>query len=213
MNIFIDSANLEEIKTAAAWCFIDGVTTNPSLVAKEGGSLAEIAKTICTYIDGPISVEALNTTTDEIIKEGMEISQWHKNIVIKVPCTLYGIAAAKELEKRGVKTNVTLVFSPNQVLLAAKAGASFISPFVGRLDDAGHDGLGMIAESLEILRAYNFPSKIIVASIRSPLTVQRAAQMGAHIATVPYKILIQLVSHPLTDAGVQKFLKDWASKK
>lgn len=209
MKFFIDTANVGEIKEAAAWGLVDGVTTNPSLMAKEGRDFKQTILEICQLVDGPVSAEAMSSEADKMIAEGRALSAWHKNIVIKIPCTVEGLKAAKVLESEGVKINVTLVFSANQVLCAAKVGASYISPFVGRLDDAGEDGLKMIEESVEIIKNYNFKSQIIVASIRSPLTVSKAAALGAHVATIPFKILGQLTKHPLTDVGVKKFVEDW----
>ncbi len=214
MKLFLDTANISEIRAANAAGLINGVTTNPSLLAKEKLPIKETIIEICELVDGPISAEVLNiSTTESIIAEAEDIAKWHRNIIVKIPCTLAGIAAAKILESRGIQTNITLVFSANQVLLAAKANASFISPFVGRLDDVGENGLLMIANSLEIIRKHNFKSQIIVASVRSPLTVVQAAQLGAHVATVPYKILEQMIKHPLTDAGIKKFEEDWKNAR
>ncbi len=213
MKIFLDTANVEEIKIAAGWGLIDGVTTNPSLVAKEGRDFKQTVLEICGLVDGPISAEVMSLESAAMIAEAKELASWHKNIIVKIPCLAEGLKAARVLEQAGIKTNVTLVFSPNQVLAAAKVGASFISPFVGRLDDAGHDGLAMIEESLKIIKNYNFPSRIIVASVRSPITVSKAAALGAHVATVPFKILELMIKHPLTDAGIKKFLTDWQGAK
>jgi len=213
MKLFIDSANISEIKKAASWGIIDGATTNPSLIAKEGRDFKQTVIEICKIIDGPVSAEIMSTETDKMVEEAKELAKWHKNVTIKIPCTTEGLATTKELAKLGIKTNVTLVFSANQVLLAAKAGATFISVFVGRLDDAGENGLATVDESMQILNNYNFKSELIVASVRSPLTVQHAAAIGAHIATVPYKILEQMMKHSLTDAGIEKFVKDWESTK
>lgn len=213
MKLFIDSANINEIKTAASWGIIDGVTTNPSLIAKEGGDFKETVKEICKIVNGPISTEVLSFEADEMISEAKVLADWHKNITIKIPCTAEGLKAVRKLSRLKIKTNVTLVFSANQVLAAAKAGATFISLFVGRLDDAGEDGLAMVEESLKILKNYNFKSELIVASIRSPLTVQKCASLGAHVATVPFKVLEQMLKHSLTDAGIERFLKDWESVK
>lgn len=213
MKIFLDTANVEQIKTAAAWGVVDGVTTNPSLVAKEGRDFKTVILEICDMVDGPVSAEAVTATADEIIAEGRELAAWHKNIVVKIPCTADGIKAVKVLEQQDVRTNVTLVFTSNQVLLAAKAGASFISPFVGRLDDAGTDGMKMIEESVAVIKNYHFKSEIIVASVRSAEHVKKASLLGAHIATVPFKIVEDMFAHPLTDAGIKKFMDDWAKVK
>ena len=213
MKFFIDTANIEEIKTAHAWGLVDGVTTNPSLVAKEGRNFKQVVLEICDIVDGPISAEVISLEADKMIEEAKELAAWHKNIIVKIPCTPDGLKAVKELAKKKIKTNVTLVFSANQVLLAAKAGATYISPFVGRLDDAGEDGMEMIANSVAIIKNYNFSSQILVASIRSPLTVQKAAVIGAHVATIPFKVLQQLFKHPLTDVGIKTFLADWEKLK
>lgn len=213
MKLFIDSANLQEIRTAVSWGMVDGVTTNPSLIAKEEKDFKKTIIEICKLVQGPVSAETVSVDAEGMVKEGREFAKWHKNIYVKVPCTIEGIRAVQKMKTFRIKTNVTLVFSANQVLLAAKAGADFISPFVGRLDDAGEDGLRMIAESLQIIENYNFTSQILVASVRSPLTVERAAAMGAHIATLPFKVLEQMYKHPLTDQGIKIFLKDWSSLK
>ena len=213
MRIFIDSANIEEIKEANSWGIVDGVTTNPSLIAKEGRNFKQVVLEICEIVDGPISAEVVSLKADEMVKEAREITTWHKNIIIKIPCTAEGLKAVKKLTELGIKTNVTLVFSANQVLLAAKAGATYISPFVGRLDDVGEDGLNMIANSVDIIENYGYESQILVASIRSPLTVEKSAVIGAHVATIPFKVLEQMVRHPLTNIGIEKFLKDWESIK
>jgi transaldolase len=209
VKLFIDSANLEEIKTAASWGVLSGVTTNPTLIAKEGKNFKKTILEICKMVNGPISAETISLDAKGMVKEGKEFACWHKNVYVKVPATVAGMQAVMQLKKLKIKTNVTLVFSANQILLAAKAGADLISPFVGRLDDAGEDGLRVVAEGLEIIERYHFTSEILVASIRSPLTVERAALMGAPIATVPFKILEQLYNHPLTDQGIKKFLEDW----
>lgn len=213
MKFFIDTANIEEIKTAHAWGVVDGVTTNPSLVAKEGRDFKQVVLEICDIVDGPVSAEVISLVAEEMVVEAKELATWHKNVVVKIPCTPDGLKAVKQLTALGIKTNVTLVFSTNQVLLAAKAGATYISPFVGRLDDAGEDGLQMIANSVAIIENYNFSSQILVASIRSPLTVQKAAILGAHVATIPFKVLQQMFKHPLTDIGIKTFLADWAKLK
>jgi len=213
MKFFIDTANIEEIKTAHAWGVVDGVTTNPSLVAKEGRDFKQVVLEICEIVDGPISAEVISLEAEKMIAEAKELATWHKNVVVKIPCTPDGLKAVKELSSAGIKTNVTLVFSANQVLLSAKAGATYISPFVGRLDDVGEDGLQMIADSVAIIENYNFSSQILVASIRSPLTVQKAAVLGAHVATIPFKVLQQMFRHPLTDNGIKTFLSDWEKLK
>ncbi len=209
MKLFIDSANIQEIETAASWGVIDGVTTNPTLIAKEGKDFKKTILQICKLVNGPISAETISLDAEGMVKEGKIFAAWHKNIYVKVPATIEGIKAVKKFKALKIKTNVTLVFSSNQVLLAAKAGANLISPFVGRLDDAGEDGMRMVAESLQIIENYNFESKILVASVRSPLAIERAAMMGAHITTAPFKVLEQMYKHPLTDQGIQKFLEDW----
>ena len=213
MELFIDSANLDEIKIAASWGIIDGVTTNPSLIAKEGRDFKKTILEITSLIDGPISAETISPDAAGMVKEGKEFAAWHKNIHVKVPCTVEGIKAVREFTQLQIKTNVTLVFSPNQVLLAAKAGATLISPFVGRLVDAGEDGMQMIGESLQIIENYGFDSQILVASIRDPLMVTKSAVIGAHIATCPFKVLELMFKHPLTDIGIKKFLEDWAKVK
>lgn len=213
MKFFIDTANIEEIKIAHAWGLVDGVTTNPSLVAKEGRDFKQVVMEICDIVDGPVSAEVISLEADKMIEEAKELAAWHKNVVVKIPCTPDGLKAVKAVTKLGIKTNVTLVFSANQVLLSAKAGATFISPFVGRLDDIGDDGLQMIADSVTVIKNYNFTSQILVASIRSPITVQKAAVLGAHVATIPFKVLQQLFKHPLTDSGIKTFLDDWAKLK
>lgn len=213
MKFFIDTANVEEIKIANSWGLLDGVTTNPSLVAKEGRDFKQVVMEICNIVDGPVSAEVISLECDEMIKEAKVLAKWHKNVVVKIPCTPEGLKAVKEVTRLKIKTNVTLVFSPNQVLLAAKAGATYISPFVGRLDDIGEDGMQMVADSLAIIKHYNFKSQILVASVRSTLMVQKAAVLGAHVATIPFKILQELFKHPLTDKGIKTFLDDWAKLK
>lgn len=209
MKFFIDTANLEEIKTADAWGLVDGVTTNPSLVAKEKKGFREIIKDICSVIDGPISAEAVSLDAKGLIAEARELSKIHKNIVVKVPMTLEGMKAVKTVSGEGIKTNVTLVFSPLQALMAAKAGATYVSPFVGRLDDVSHNGMELISQILDIYDNYGFSTEVIAASIRHPLHVLDSAMMGAHVATIPFKVMEQLSKHPLTDIGIDRFLKDW----
>ena len=209
MKFFIDTANVAEIKKAWEVGVIDGVTTNPSLVSKEGKEPVELLKEICSIVDGPVSAEAVSLKSDEMIKEAEILAKIHKNIVVKIPMTEVGLRATKKLSGMGIKTNVTLVFSPSQALLAAKAGATYVSPFVGRLDDISHYGMGLIQEIMTIYENYAFETQIIVASIRNPLHVVEAAKMGAHVATIPYSVIVQLTKHPLTDIGIAKFLKDW----
>jgi transaldolase len=209
MKIFIDSANIEQIKEVNSWGILDGVTTNPTLVAKEKTDFDTLVRQICEIVDGPISAEAVSTKADDIVKEARKLAVIHKNIVVKIPITEEGLKAAKVLSKEGIKVNMTLVFSPAQALLACKAGAKYISPFVGRLDDVGHDGMGVVAQILDIMDNYDFDAEIIVASVRHPGHVVEAAGMGAHIATVPYDVLKKMFKHPLTDVGIEKFLQDW----
>lgn len=213
MKLFIDTANINEIRQAASWGVIAGVTTNPSLVAKEGRDFREVVNEICTIVDGPISAEVVSLEADGMLKEAREIVKWHKNIVIKLPLTEEGIKACTALTKEGIKTNVTLCFSANQALMAALAGATYVSPFIGRLDDVGQDGLALIGEIVQIFDNYGFDTQIITASVRHPLHVTEAAKRGSHIATVPFKILQQMFKHPLTDVGIEKFLADWKGLK
>ena len=208
MKLFLDTANVAQIREAARWGVLDGVTTNPSLVAKEKRPFHELVREICGIVDGPVSAETVSLEAGAIVAEGRQLAKLHDRVVVKVPVMKEGLAATRALAAEGIRVNMTLVFSPAQVLLAAKAGAAFISPFVGRLDDAGHTGMEMVEQSLEILRNYDLASEIIVASVRSPLHVAQAATMGAHIATVPFAVLEQLVRHPLTDVGIEKFLAD-----
>lgn len=209
MKFFIDTANIEEIKRAWDIGVIDGVTTNPSLISKEGKDPIDLLKEICSIVSGPVSAEALSMKADEMVKEAESLAKIHENIVIKIPMGEEGLKAVKKLSGMGIKTNVTLVFSPGQALLAAKAGATYASPFVGRLDDISHTGMNLIGEMIEIFDNYMFNTEVIVASIRNPLHVIEAAKMGAHIATIPYSVIAQLIKHPLTDIGIEKFLKDW----
>ena len=209
MKFFIDTANAEEIKKAWELGVIDGVTTNPSLMAKEGKDPVQVLKTICSIVNGPVNAEVVGLTADVMIKEAKVLSKIHKNIVIKIPMIEEGLKAVKKLSAQGIKTNVTLIFSATQALLAAKAGASYVSPFVGRLDDISHDGMEIVAQIIDIYDNYLFETEIIVASVRNPLHVLDAAMMGADIATIPYSVIAQLAKHPLTDIGLEKFLKDW----
>ena len=209
MKFFIDTANINEIKEAASYGLLDGVTTNPSLVAKEGKNFRELLDQIIKIVDGPISAEVVSTDYDGIMKEAHELAKIHKNIVVKVPLIKEGIKAVKSLSGEGINTNVTLCFSPSQALLAAKAGATYISPFVGRLDDISHDGMELIQQIIQIYNNYNFKTQVLVASIRHPLHVVDAALMGAHVATMPFDVINKLFKHPLTDLGLEKFLSDW----
>ncbi|WP_406677271.1 fructose-6-phosphate aldolase [Moorella sp. ACPs] len=213
MRIFIDSANIEEIKAASDLGIISGVTTNPSLIAREGRNLRQVVKEIAAIVDGPISAEVISTEAGAMITEAMELAAISPNIVIKIPMIAEGLKAVKKLASQGIKTNVTLVFSANQALLAALAGATYVSPFVGRLDDINHDGMQVIADIVPIYAQYGLETQIIAASIRHPLHVLQAARLGADIATVPYKVIMQMVKHPLTDAGLAKFLADWEKVK
>lgn len=211
MKFFIDTANIEEIRDAASLGVIDGVTTNPSLIAKEGKKLEEVIGEICSLVDGPISGEIKATTTkwQDMVEEGREIAKFHKNMVVKIPMTKDGLIAVKELTKLGIKTNVTLVFTVNQALLAAKAGATFVSPFVGRLDDISEDGIQLIYDIAEVFSIYNIQTEIIAASIRHPLHVVECAKAGADIATIPYKVIMQMINHPMTNNGIEKFVNDY----
>lgn len=209
MKFFIDTANIQEIKEANSLGIIDGVTTNPTLIAKEGRPFEELIREICDIIDGPVSVEAVSTEATGIIDEAKKLTEIHKNVVIKVPLTTEGLKATKVLSSEGINVNITLVFSPVQALMAAKAGAAYVSPFVGRLDDISHSGMDLVDQILAIYENYGFETQVIVASIRHPLHVLDAALMGADIATIPFKTIKLLTKHPLTDIGIDRFLKDW----
>ena len=209
MKFFIDTANIDEIKEAHSMGMVDGVTTNPSLIAKEGRDFEEVIREICSIVDGPISAEVISTETEGMLREARELATIHDNIVVKIPMTVDGLKATRTLTDEGIKTNVTLVFSPLQALMAAKAGATFVSPFVGRLDDLSHEGLLLVEQIVEIYSNYAFDTEIIVASVRNPLHVLESALMGADIATVPFKVLAKLAAHPLTDKGLKSFLDDW----
>lgn len=209
MKFFIDTANTKEIKEAWSLGVIDGVTTNPSLISKENRKPRELLKEICEIVDGPVSAEAVSLDAENMIKEAQELSRIHKNIVVKIPMIKEGLKATKWLSEHNIKTNVTLIFSPSQALLSAKAGATYVSPFVGRLDDISHYSMDIVGQILEIYDNYTFNTEVIVASIRNPLHVVEAARMGAHIATIPFSVIEQLLKHPLTDIGVERFLKDW----
>lgn len=208
MKFFIDTADLGEIRAAAAMGLIDGVTTNPSLVAKTGRKYLDVVREICELVDGPISAEVLATDYDGMMAEARDWAKVHKNIVVKVPLTMDGLRAVKTCAKEDIRTNVTLCFSPNQALLAAKAGATFISPFVGRLDDISEEGMNVIADIVSIYQNYDFDTEVLVASVRHPMHVQTAALMGADVCTIPFKVIEQLVKHPLTDLGLAKFVED-----
>jgi transaldolase len=209
MKIFLDTANVEEIREANSWGILDGVTTNPSLIAKEGRNFEDVVKEICSIVNGPISAEVISLDARGMVKEAKELAKIHENINIKIPVIPEGLKAIKELSAKGIKTNATLVFSANQAILAAKAGASFASPFIGRLDDAGHDGMKVVHDIVQIYVNYAFDTEVIVASVRHPLHVIDAAKAGVHICTVPWKVLQLMVKHPLTDIGVERFLADW----
>jgi len=210
MKIFLDTANLDEIRQGVALGVVDGVTTNPTLVAKEGKPFREHILAICDIVkDGVVNAEVVSTDTAGILREAHEIATWHPNIVVKIPMTTDGVRALAQLSKEGIRVNITLVFSPTQALLVAKAGAYFVSPFVGRLDDVSQDGLILVREILEIYRAYGFRTQVLAASLRGPMHVLEAAKMGSHIGTMPFKVLEQLFHHPLTDRGLEGFLKDW----
>jgi len=209
MRIFIDTANINEIKDAASMGLLDGVTTNPSLIAKEGRKFEDLLKEICSIVDGDISAEVVSTDYEGMIREARELAKIDRKIVIKIPLIKDGLKAVKTLKAEGIRTNVTLCFSPNQALLAAKAGAYLLSPFVGRLDDISTSGMELISQIVTIYRNYSFETQVLVASIRHPLHVVEAAMMGADVATIPYKVLMQLINHPLTDIGIEKFLSDW----
>ncbi len=213
MKFFIDTANLDEIRDAHALGVLDGVTTNPSLIAKEGitgrEAFKQHIKKICEIVQGPVSAEGVCPDLEGMLQEARELAAIDENVVVKIPMTTVGLKAVKTLSQEGIQTNVTLIFSPLQALLAAKAGASYVSPFVGRLDDISQDGMDLIKQILDIFSNYLFETEIIVASVRNPVHVLTAAQLGADIATIPYKVIEQLARHPLTDIGIEKFLKDW----
>lgn len=210
MKFFLDTANVQEIRAAAEWGVLDGVTTNPTLVAKESGrDFRSILKEICELVDGPISAEVTTTRAEDMVKQGEELAALHDNVVVKCQMTLEGLKATKALSKKGIDVNVTLIFSPNQALMAAKAGAKMVSPFVGRLDDISHDGMQVVRDAVLIFDNYGIETEVLAASIRHPLHVIEAAKAGAHIATMPFKVLEQMAKHPLTDLGLQRFLEDW----
>jgi transaldolase len=210
MKLFVDTGRVEEVRKAAEWGIVDGVTTNPSLIAQAGRGFKETVLEICSILpNGSISAEVVGTTVEDILREGREIASWSPNIVVKVPMTPAGIAATRQLTREGIRVNMTLVFSPTQALLAAKAGATYISVFVGRVDDVSSEGMRTIEDAVQIVENYGFDSEVLVASIRHPMHVVEAARLGAHIATMPFKVMEQLFQHPLTDIGLKRFLDDW----
>lgn len=209
MKFFIDSADVKEIRIAHEMGCVDGVTTNPSLLAKVGRPLEETIKEICTIVDGPVSAEAVSLTAPELIAEGEKLAKIHPNVVVKIPMGVEGVKAVKALSEKGIRTNVTLIFSANQALLCAKAGATYVSPFVGRLDDIGQVGMDLIKDIVTIFKNYGFKTQTLVASVRNPIHVHESALLGADVATVPLNVIQQLAGHPLTDAGIKKFLADW----
>jgi transaldolase len=210
MKLFVDTGRVEEVRKAAEWGILDGVTTNPSLIAQAGRGFKETVLEICSILpNGSISAEVVGTTVEDILREGREIASWSPNIVVKVPMTPAGIAATRQLTREGIRVNMTLVFSPAQALLAAKAGATYISVFVGRVDDVSSEGMRTIEDAVQIVENYGFDSEVLVASIRHPMHVVEAARLGAHIATMPFKVMEQLFQHPLTDIGLKRFLDDW----
>jgi len=213
MKFFIDTANVDEIREAASMGMADGVTTNPSLIAKEGRDFEEVIREICGIVDGPISAEVISLDTDGMLEEARKLAGIHKNIVVKIPMTVDGLKAVRKLTEEGIRTNVTLIFSPLQALMAAKAGATYVSPFVGRLDDLSQDGLQIVEQLVEIYSNYAYETEIIVASVRNPLHVLESAMMGADIATIPFSVLSKFASHPLTDKGIKAFLDDWNRAK
>ncbi|MFI5236388.1 MAG: fructose-6-phosphate aldolase [Ignavibacteriales bacterium] len=213
MKFFIDTANLNEIKEAASLGILDGVTTNPSLVSKEGKDFRKLLDEILKIVDGPVSAEVISTDYDSILKEGRDLAKIHKNIVVKVPLIKEGLKAVKTLTGEGIKVNVTLCFSPNQAILAAKAGATYISPFVGRLDDISTSGMDLISQIVQIYMNYDYSTEVLVASVRHPLHVVEAALIGADVCTMPFDVINKMFNHPLTDSGLEKFLSDWKKLK
>ena len=213
MQIFLDTANLDQIKEAASWGILDGATTNPTLVSKENLKFEDLIKKICKIVPGPVSVECVSTRSKDIIEEARGLAKLADNVVVKIPICVEGLKAIKVVSGEGIKVNTTLIFSPNQALLAAKAGARFVSPFVGRLDDISHQGMDLVDEIVTIFNNYGFETEVIVASIRHPLHVLETALMGADIATIPFAVLEKMVKHPLTDIGIENFLKDWSKVK
>ena len=213
MKFFIDTADVNEIREAASWGLVDGVTTNPSLIAKTGRPYADVLREICETVDGPVSAEVVSTDAAAMLEEGERLARLHPNIVVKCPLIIEGLKATRALSNRGIKVNVTLVFSPLQGLAAAKCGATYLSPFVGRLDDIGNDGIATVEQLVRILHNYGYPTQVLAASIRTPTHLLRAAEAGAHVATIPFGVMKQMLHHPLTDAGLEKFLADWRATK
>lgn len=213
MKLFIDSADINEVREAAGWGIIDGVTTNPSLIAKTGRPYADVLREICESVDGPISAEVVATEAEVMLEEGTKLARINPNLVVKCPATVEGLKATKALSRRGIKVNVTLVFSPLQGLAAAKCGASFVSAFAGRIDDIGQDGMAVVEQLVRIMRNYGYPTKVLVASIRSPGQLVRAALAGADAVTIPFGVMGQMLHHPLTDSGLDRFLADWHASK
>ena len=213
MKIFLDTANLDQISEASSWGILDGVTTNPTLVSKENMKFEALIKKICKIVPGPVSVECVSSQTDDMVKEAQTLAKLAENVVVKIPICIEGLKATKILSQKGVQVNTTLVFSPNQAILAAKAGARFVSPFVGRLDDIAHEGMALVDQILAIFDNYGYETEVIVASVRHPLHVVEAALMGADVATIPFAVLEKMVKHPLTDIGIERFLKDWSKVK
>ena len=212
MKFFIDTANIEEIRKGVALGMVDGVTTNPSLIAKENRPFEDLLQEICSLVDGPVNGEVISLDAGGMVEEGRKLAAFHKNIVVKIPMTTEGLKAVKILSGEGIKTNVTLIFSPMQALMAAKAGAAYVSPFVGRLDDISQVGMDLVSDIMNIYGNYGYETEVIVASIRNPVHVVEAALIGADIATIPFKVIDQLAKHPLTDIGMEKFLADWEKR-
>lgn len=213
MKIFLDTADIDEIREGASLGVVDGVTTNPSLIAKTGRTLEEVAKEICEIVDGPLSLEVVSTEAEGMIAEARSLAAIHKNVVVKIPMIREGLKALNVISQEGIRVNVTLIFTPLQALLAAKNGAAYVSPFVGRLDDIATDGMNLIAEIVEVFDAYGFETEVLVASVRHPMHILQAAQLGADVATIPLKVLEQMLKHPLTDIGLEKFLADWRNSQ
>ncbi len=211
MKFFIDTAEVKEIREAASWGLVDGVTTNPSLIAKSGRPYAEVLREICEIVDGPVSAEVVATEAGAMLEEGEQLARIHPNIVVKCPLIVEGLKATRALSKRGIKVNVTLIFTPLQALAAAKCGATYLSPFVGRLDDIGQDGFQVVEQMVRMLKNYDYPAQVLVASVRNLTHLLRAAEIGAHVATIPFNVMKQILHHPLTDLGLERFLADWRS--